>query len=97
MRLRRLPRPDPAVVRAAADALTAAEHEQAAADAGHRSVYAAVVARWATVERSERPPEDVRSALARTAAAGEYERLLAARAAVEQARRSYYAALEGAR
>ncbi|MGI8622681.1 MAG: hypothetical protein ACR2NB_04135 [Solirubrobacteraceae bacterium] len=98
MRFRRLPRRDPAVVSEAAGALAAAEHELAAADAAHRSVYAAEVARWAEVARFERPPEDVRTALARQAAADAYERLVVARAAVERGRRAYHDVLrEGAR
>lgn len=96
MRLRRrLPRPDPAVVRATADALTAAEVAAAEADAAHRFAHCASAAAWAEVPRSERPPEDVRTALARQAAAVEYERLVFARAGVERARRAYYAAREG--
>jgi len=99
MRLRRrLPRPDPAVVRATADALTDAELTLARAEAAHRSAYAVALTPYADVPRSERPPEDLRTALARTAAAEEHSLVLLSRVKVEQARRDYHAAVrEGAR
>lgn len=95
MRLRRRSQCDPAVLRAAADALAAAERELALAEAAHRSAYAAALARWAEVPKGERAPEDVRTALARPASADEHKRLLLARTGVEQARRARNDALRG--
>lgn len=74
--------------------LDRAERELQAAEHAHRIAYAAAVARWATVARAERPPEDVRTALARQAVADEYERMVYARAEREVARRAYWAARE---
>lgn len=80
---------------AAREALDRAERGFAEADAAHREAYATQVARWQGVARGERPPEDVRQALARTATVEHYRRLQVARAEVERARRAYWAAREG--
>ncbi len=75
--------------------LDAAQREMADAEIALRDAHAQAVVRWADADRAERPPADVRQAVAREASAEQFARLARARAELEVARRAYWAAQGG--
>lgn len=91
-RRRRSERPERRETRLALDR---AERELHAAEHAHRIAYAAEFERWAECGRGERPPEDVRTQLARQATEGEHLRLMRARVEAAVAQRAYWAAQQG--